>query len=123
MLAANWTPTLIELAGGESGLTVANQHSSYADWQAIVDYDPEVVLISPCGFDLSRARQEAQRLLELPGWRDLNAVCEGRIYLIDGNAYLNRSGPRIVDSLEIVAHLLHPKVCPNVWPDGWRQFA
>ena len=123
MLAANWTPTLIELAGGESGLTVANQHSTYTDWQAIVAYDPEVVLISPCGFDLERSHREAQRLLALPGWRDMRAVRDGRVYLVDGNAYLNRSGPRIVDSLEIVAHLLHPTVCPNVWPDGWQRFA
>ena len=123
MLAANWTPTLIELAGGESGLTVANQHSTYAEWKAIVDYDPEVVLISPCGFALLRSYQEAQRLLALPKWHNLRAVREGRVYLVDGNAYLNRSGPRIVDSLEIVAHLLHPDVCPNAWPDGWQRFA
>jgi iron complex transport system substrate-binding protein len=123
MLAANWTPALIELAGGESGLTVANQHSTYAGWQATVEYDPEVILIAPCGFDLPRAEQEARRLLDLPGWRSLAAVREGRVYLIDGNAYLNRSGPRIVDSLEIVAHLLHPSVCPNVWPNGWERFA
>lgn len=123
MLAANWTPTLIELAGGESGLTVANQHSTYTDWQAVVDYDPQVVLISPCGFDLPRARLEAQRLLELTGWQEIRAVRDGRVYLIDGNAYLNRSGPRIVDSLEIVAHLLNPDVCPNVWSDAWQRFA
>ncbi len=123
MLAANWTPTLIELAGGQSGLTVANQHSTYAEWKAIVDYDPEVVLISPCGFDLLRSDEAAQRLLALPEWHNLRAVREGRVYLVDGNAYLNRSGPRVVDSLEIVAHLLHPDVCPNAWPDGWQRFA
>lgn len=122
MLAANWTPTLIELAGGTAGLVQANAHSTYADWQQVVDYDPEVLLISPCGFDLERSRSEAQALLKLPRWNDLAAVRQGRVTLIDGNAYLNRSGPRIVDSLEIVAHAVHPDAFPAPSHSGWKRF-
>jgi iron complex transport system substrate-binding protein len=120
MLAANWTPTLIELAGGEAGLVTANAHSTYATWEAVVAYDPEVLLISPCGFDLKRSRQEMQRLFTLPGWWQLSAVRTGRVALIDGNAYLNRSGPRIVDSLEIVAHAIDPAVHPAPAHGGWE---
>jgi iron complex transport system substrate-binding protein len=120
MLAANWTPTLIELAGGEAGLVTANAHSTYATWEALVAYDPEVLLISPCGFALERSRHEMQRLLTLPGWRQVSAVRAGRVALIDGNAYLSRSGPRIVDSLEIVAHAINPAIHPAPAHGGWE---
>lgn len=122
MLAANWTPTLIEIAGGHAGLVQADAHSTYADWQQVVEYDPEAVIISPCGFDLARSRKEAASLVQLPGWAGLSAVREGRVYLVDGNAYLNRSGPRIVDSLEILAHAIHPEVFPPSEHEGWERF-
>jgi iron complex transport system substrate-binding protein len=109
MLAANWMPHLIRLAGGEPGMTVDGQHSTYADWQQILDYDPQVIVIMPCGFDLERAIVEAQVLTGSSGWSELSAVREGRVFAVDGNAYFNRSGPRLVDSLEILAHLFHPK--------------
>lgn len=122
MLAANWTPTLIELAGGEAGLVTADAHSSYAPWEQVVAYDPEVVIISPCGFDLERSHREAQSLRALPHWQSLTAVREGRVYLVDGNAYLNRSGPRIVDSLEILAHAIQPQCCPAPSHPGWKRW-
>ena len=121
MLAANWTPTLIEIAGGMPGLVTANAHSGYADWQAVMAYDPEVLIISPCGFDLARSRTEANSLPSLPGWDDCTAVRAGRVYIIDGNAYLNRSGPRIVDSLEIVAHAVHPELFAPPLHGGWER--
>jgi len=71
-----------------------------------------VLLVAPCGFGLARSQQEARRLFELPGFCDLTAVRRGRAFVIDGNAYLNRSGPRIVDSLKILAHLIHPDLFP-----------
>lgn len=122
MLAANWTPTLIELAGGEAGLVTANAHSTYVPWEQVVAYDPEVLIISPCGFDLERSRREAESLRSLPHWHSLSAVREGRVYLIDGNAYLNRSGPRIVDSLEILAHAIHPQCYSAPLNPGWTRW-
>jgi iron complex transport system substrate-binding protein len=106
MTAGNWTPELIALAGGESCLAASGRHSDYVPWPAVRACDPEVLLIAPCGFDLARSQREADRLWRLPGFADLSAVRGGRAYVLDGNAYLNRSGPRIVATLEILAGLL-----------------
>jgi iron complex transport system substrate-binding protein len=108
MLAANWMPQLVTMAGGEPGLTRPGAHSNYADWRQIVDYDPQAIVIMPCGFDLARTIAEAQVLAGFDGWAALAAVRDRRVFAVDGNAYFNRSGPRLVDSLEILAHLLHP---------------
>jgi iron complex transport system substrate-binding protein len=108
MAAGNWTPELVQIAGGESLLAIAGQHSGYITWLDIVAARPEVLIVAPCGFNLERSLIEARRLTELPGYRDLPAVAAGRAFVVDGNAYLNRSGPRIVDSLEILAHLIRP---------------
>ena len=116
MAAGNWTPELIELAGGRSCLAASGRHSGYVEWDAVRAVDPQVLLIAPCGFDLDRSCLETQRLFDRTGFRDLAAVRDGRCFVIDGNAYLNRSGPRIVDSLEILAHLIRPDLFEP--PDG-----
>jgi iron complex transport system substrate-binding protein len=124
MLAANWTPQLVAWAGGQDGMPTDGRHSSYADWNKIVRFDPQVVVIMPCGFALERAISEAQVLASRPEWPTLSAVREGRVYAVDGNALFNRSGPRLVDSLELLAHLLHPeRFAPpaHVPPDAWRR--
>ena len=121
MTASNWTPQLIEWAGGESGLTEAGRHSGYVDWKAIRDYDPQLLIIAPCGFDLDRCIREAQRLPALPGWSRLSAVRDGRVFALDGNAYLNRSGPRLVTTLEILAHLVHPDLDIPLQPAERRR--
>lgn len=108
MLAGNWTPELIELAGGRCP-NPPGAHSEYQRWDEVLAYDPEVIVISPCGFDLPRTLLEAQDLLALPGWEETTAVKSGRVFAVDGNAFLNRSGPRLVDSVEILAHLLQPE--------------
>ena len=126
MLAANWMPQLITMAGAEPGLATPSVHSTYADWQQIVAYDPQVIVIMPCGFDLERTMVEAQVLPGFPGWLDLSAVRAGRVFAVDGNAYFNRSGPRLVDSLEILAHLFHPDHFrpPLAEPQrAWRKLA
>jgi iron complex transport system substrate-binding protein len=105
MTAGNWTPELIALAGGESCLATAGRHSGYTEWSAVTQCNPDVLLIAPCGFDLTRSQAEARQLWSLPGFAELTAVKRGRAYVLDGNAYLNRSGPRIVDTLEILADL------------------
>lgn len=109
MAAGNWTPDLIERAGGRSGLATAGRHSEYTTWDAVRAFDAEVLLVAPCGFDLARSQAEAQGLLALPGLADLVAIKNRRAFVIDGNAYLNRSGPRLVDSLELIAHLIQPE--------------
>ena len=128
MTAGNWTPELIELAGGQSGVASAGQHSQYVAWKEIVTYDPELLLIAPCGFDLARSLREARVLPDLPDWESLSAVRSGRVFVLDGNALLNRSGPRIVDSLELIAHLVHPAHFPRPGGflgegKGWQHLA
>jgi iron complex transport system substrate-binding protein len=124
MLAANWTPELVQWAGGDVSLVNVGEHSTYADWDEVLRYDPEVIVIMPCGFDCPRAVVEARVLPDKPGWKQLSAVRTGRVFAVDGNAYFNRSGPRLVDSLEILAHLFHPNFFPppaTVPSDSWQQ--
>lgn len=113
MLAANWMPELIDLAGGVQPFSIGGHHSTYNDWQQVVEFDPQVIVVMPCGFDLARTVVEAQTLSRVPGWSGMSAVRADRVYAVDGNAYFNRSGPRIVDSLEILANLLHSQVFPE----------
>jgi iron complex transport system substrate-binding protein len=108
MIAGNWVPQLIELAGGEQTLAAPQEHSAYVSWEAVRQFDPQVVVVAPCGFDLQRTLAESPPLADQDGWRDVTAVHAGRVWAVDGNAYFNRSGPRLVDTLEILAHLLHP---------------
>jgi iron complex transport system substrate-binding protein len=114
MLAANWMPELLELAGAVQPLDRSGRHSTYHAWQEVTEFDPQIVLVMPCGFDLGRAVSEAAILSAQRGWNELSAVREGRVYAVDGNAYFNRSGPRIVDSLEMLAGLVHPELFG--WP-------
>jgi iron complex transport system substrate-binding protein len=88
----------------------------------VVAYDPQVIVVSPCGFDLARSFGEARSLLALPSWREITAVRNRQVYVVDGNAYFNRSGPRLVDSLEILARLFHPSRCDIPLPaEQWDQ--
>lgn len=110
MPAGNWTPQLIEFAGGISGLAVAGEHSRYATWDDVAAFDPQVVIVAPCGFDLPRMLQEAEQLPRIAGWQKLRAVQAGRVFAIDGNALLNRSGPRLIETLEVLAQLIQPQL-------------
>src|SRR5437868_8405296 len=112
MGAGNWTPELVEAAGGQPVLGRAGQHSTYIGWLDVVAARPEVLIVAPCGFNLERSMAEAQRLLGFSGYRDLSAASAGRAFVLDGNAYLNRSGPRIIDTLEILAYLIRPDLFP-----------
>ena len=108
MAAGNWMPELVALAGGVNLFGEARRHSPWMTWEALRASDPDVILVSPCGFDLRRTAEEMGPLTSAAGWRDLRAVRAGRVYLADGNAYFHRPGPRLVESLEIVAETLHP---------------
>jgi len=108
MGAGNWTPELVQAAGGQPLFGRMGEHSTCIGWLDVVAARPEVLIVAPCGFNLARSTAEARRLLDLPGYRDLPAVAAGRAFVLDGNAYLNRSGPRIIDTLEILAYLIRP---------------
>lgn len=120
MLAGNWGPDLVQLAGGVQPLTMAGVHSAYVEWPAVLRADPQVIVVCPCGFDLERSAMEARALNRVPGWSDLAAVRAGRVYALDGNAYFNRPGPRLVDTLELLAHLLHRAAVPAPVCAAWQ---
>ena len=108
MLSGNWVPEIVALAGGRHDLTTAGRHSPYVAWEELLAYDPQAIVVVPCGFDLARTLTDWKVLAALPGWQELSAVRAGRVHAVDGNAYFNRPGVRLIDSLEILAHLLHP---------------
>ena len=106
----HWNPALIEMAGGIDVLGNTGQPSRTIAWQTVFDSRPDVLFISCCGFSTERAMQDVPILQQQPGWNDLPCVRGDRVYVTDGNAYFSRPGPRLVDSLEILAHVLHPHI-------------
>jgi len=110
MAAGNWVPELVELAGGRNLFGEAGAHSPWLDWQPLREADPEIIVVMPCGFGIERIRAELEPLLAQPGWSQLRAVREKRVYLTDGNQYFNRPGPRLLESLEILAELVQPSL-------------
>jgi iron complex transport system substrate-binding protein len=108
MAAGNWMPELVEMAGGVNLFGAAGRHAPWLTWEELCARDPEVIVLLPCGFDIARTRQDLHLLTDKPEWPRLRAVRAGRVFLTDGNQYFNRPGPRLVESLEILAELFHP---------------
>lgn len=120
MAGGHWIPTLAEMAGGQPVLSTPDAPAPGITWHELQAADPDVVVVMPCGFDLERTRREVNTLLQQPGWNDFQAVRTGQVYLTDGNHYFNRPGPRLVESLEILAEILHPECFPAThYGDGW----
>ncbi len=109
MAAGNWMPEIIELAGGSNLFGTAGKHSPWLAWQDVVESDPDVILVSPCGFDVARTLKEMRLLSQKIGWQSLKAVREERVFVVDGNQYFNRPGPRVVESTEMLAEIFHPE--------------
>ncbi len=106
MAAGNWTPELIELAGGVNLFGEPGKHSPWMTWEQLVEADPDIVIIAPCGFDVARTQKEMYWLTDRPDWRNLRAVATNRLYLADGNQYFNRPGPRVVETFEMLIEML-----------------
>lgn len=120
MAAGNWMPELIAMAGGVSVFGEPGRHSPLLDLDALAAADPDVIVILPCGFDIARTRIELPALARRPQWRGLRAVATGAVFLLDGNQYFNRPGPRLVESLEILAEIFHPTRFPRQHEgSGW----
>lgn len=107
MAGGNWMPELVAMAGGENVFGEAGKHSPWLEPDAIAGCGPDMVLVVPCGFGLARARTELDALAQSGWWRSL----KGRVVVADGDSYFNRPGPRLVESLEILAEILHPELC------------
>lgn len=121
MIGGHWVPEQVSLAGGTDALGRAGVPSVKVEWARVVEAAPEVLVLMPCGFDWERTEREASAVTRRPGFADLPAVRSGRVYAVNGHAYFNRPGPRLVDGIELLAHLLHPEVVP--WPDGLPRSA
>uniref|UniRef100_Q02CS5 Fe/B12 periplasmic-binding domain-containing protein n=1 Tax=Solibacter usitatus (strain Ellin6076) TaxID=234267 RepID=Q02CS5_SOLUE len=117
MAAGNWTPELIEMAGGRNLFGEAGRHSPWLTWEELTAADPDVIILAPCGFSLERTEQELYWMTDRPGWSTLRA----RVYLADGNQFFNRPGPRVVETQRILAEILHPEGFePTLRGAGWR---
>lgn len=110
--SGHWSPELVRLAGGNEVLGIEGQTSRTLSWDEVVAARPEFILLACCGFDVERTLRDAPILATVAGWSELPAVRNDRVYVIDGSQYFSRPGPRLVDSLEILAHALHPDVHP-----------
>ncbi len=114
--AGHWVPEMVEAAGGADVLAVPGKPSVRIEWRDVATAAPEVVVLMPCGFNVDRAVADSKVLARLPGWRDLPAVRKDEVYAVDASSYFSRPGPRLVDGVEILAHILHPEAFPREWP-------
>lgn len=120
MAAGNWMPELVQIACGENLFGLAGKHSPYMKMDDLIKADPDVVLVTPCGFDIKRTMSEMHLLMDNPEFAALSCVKNKRVYVADGNQYFNRPGPRIVESLEMLAEMLYPDdFCSNLLGSGF----
>jgi iron complex transport system substrate-binding protein len=106
----HWSPEIIALAGGEPCFGAKQEPSQRRDWNQLIEADPDAIFIALCGFNIERSLQDVEQFLACDGFAALQAKFHTKIFLVDGNAYFSRPGPRLVDALEIMAHALHPSI-------------
>lgn len=110
--SGHWDPELVELAGGTETLGRKGEDAARVTWDAVLAAAPDVLVLACCGFDVERTLADVPLLRARPGWDALPAVRNGRVWAVDGAAYFSRPGPRIVDSLELLAQIVHPELVP-----------
>jgi len=111
--SGHWGPELVEIAGGSDSLGRKHQPSAQIEWQQVLDVCPEIIVLALCGYNIDRARQDYELLTRFPGFDSIPAADSGQVYIVNASAYFARPGPRIVDSLEILAGILHPSEFPE----------
>jgi iron complex transport system substrate-binding protein len=112
----HWIPQMADYAGGVEGLGNLGRPSQKIAWTRVLDYQPEIIVLSPCGFDLKGVKEESHVLSSYPGWDTIPAFNNSRIYAVNASAYFSRPGPRVVDGLELLAHIIHPELFPEKPP-------
>jgi iron complex transport system substrate-binding protein len=105
----HWVPQMLEWAGARDANARDGGDSVRIAWENVLAAEPEVIIVAPCGFETQKALQLASTLRERPGWHELPAVVTGKVFAVDANAYFARPGPRLVDAVELLAHLVHPE--------------
>jgi iron complex transport system substrate-binding protein len=108
--SGHWVPEMVKIAGGLDALAPAGADSVRIPWEEVVEWKPEVLIVTPCGFNLEQAIEQSRQLFTYPGWSALPAVLSGRVDAVDANSYFARPGPRVVDGTELLAHLIHPEL-------------
>ena len=124
MTAGHWTMELIERAGGVPVISAPGGPSLHFEMADLAEADPDVIIIAPCGYDLARTREDAELLHQRDDWNAVRAVREGRVALIDGNQFVNRPGPRVVETMEIIAEIINPALLEHRHEGvGWQPFS
>lgn len=124
MAGGNWMPELIEMAGGHNLFGKAGKHSPFMQWEELIAANPDIIIVAPCGFDIQRTSQEMPAFIKHREFPLLKAAQQGQVFIADGNQYFNRPGPRIVESLEIMAEIIHPQVFHFGHQEtGWTTFS
>jgi iron complex transport system substrate-binding protein len=108
--SGHWMPEMVEIAGGIDGLARKGTDSVRIPWDDVLKWKPEVLIVTPCGFNLDKVIEQTPQLFGYPGWSELPAVRDGRVYAVDANSYFARPGPRVVEGTELLAHLIHPDI-------------
>ena len=120
MAAGNWVPQLIRVAGGKNLFGEAGKHSPWMKYNDLVEQDPEIIIVMPCGYDIKKSLIEIKTLESKKGWGSLKAVRNRNVYITDGNQFFNRPGPRIIESLEILLEIIHSDFSESKHIDsGW----
>jgi iron complex transport system substrate-binding protein len=110
--SGHWVPEMVRVAGGIDEISREGSDSSRVLWQDVAAWSPEVLVVMPCGYHLEKVITLAEKLKALPGWQDLPAVRNHRVFAVDASSYFARPGPRVVEGTELLAHLIHPEAFP-----------
>ena len=117
MCGGHWVPEMVDLAGGSNTFGDKDTGTFKLEWEEVVERQPDVIVMMPCGFDVKRGLEDVPILAEREGWKDLPAVRNDRVYVVDASAYTSRSGPRLVTGLEIMAEMIHPELFSGKIPE------
>jgi iron complex transport system substrate-binding protein len=117
MCGGHWVPEMVDIAGGSNTFGDKDTGTFKLEWDEVVERQPEVIVMMPCGFDVKRGLEDVPILAEREGWKDLPAVRNDRVYVVDASAYTSRSGPRLVTGLEIMAEMIHPELFSGYIPE------
>ena len=118
MCGGHWVPEMVELAGGSNTFGDKDTGTFKLEWEEVVERQPDIIVMMPCGFDVKRGLEDVPILAQREGWKDLPAVRNDRVYVVDASAYTSRSGPRLVTGLEIMAEMIHPELFSGYIPES-----
>jgi iron complex transport system substrate-binding protein len=116
--AGHWIPEMVQLAGGDNGIAKPGEPSLEVSWDDILNFAPQIIVVMPCGFNIEDTLKEIDILTSHKYWNQIPASKRGHVYLVDANSYFSRSGPRVVDGLEILAKIIHPEACEFEFPNN-----